>query len=38
MKQFRMLVVDDEPRIVRFLKLRLEASGYKVPTANNEWF
>ena len=35
MKQFRILVVDDEPRIVKFLKLRLRASGYEVLTANN---
>lgn len=30
-----MLVVDDEPRIVKFLKLKLKASGYEVLTANN---
>jgi two-component system KDP operon response regulator KdpE len=34
-KQFRVLVVDDEPRIVKFLALRLKASGYEVLTANN---
>jgi len=34
-KQFRVLVVDDEPRIVKFLKLKLQASGYEVLTANN---
>jgi DNA-binding response OmpR family regulator len=34
-KQFRVLVVDDEPRIVKFLKLRLEASGYEVLTAGS---
>jgi DNA-binding response OmpR family regulator len=34
-KQFRVLVVDDEPRIVKFLSLRLKASGYEVLTANN---
>jgi two-component system KDP operon response regulator KdpE len=35
LKQFRILVVDDEPRIVKFLKLKLEASGYEVLTADN---
>ncbi len=35
MKQFRVLVVDDEPRILKFLKLRLKASGYEVLTADN---
>ena len=35
MKQFRVLVVDDEPRILKFLKLRLKASGYEVLTASN---
>ena len=35
MKQFRVLVVDDEPRIVKFLKVRLEASGYEVLAAGN---
>ena len=35
MKQFHVLVVDDEPRIVKFLEVRLKASGYKVLTANN---
>jgi DNA-binding response OmpR family regulator len=34
-KQFRVLVVDDEPRIVKFLEVRLKASGYEVLTANN---
>jgi len=34
-KQFRVLVVDDEPRILKFLKLRLKASGYEVLTASN---
>jgi DNA-binding response OmpR family regulator len=34
-KQFRVLLVDDEPRIVKFLKLRLQASGYEVLTANS---
>jgi DNA-binding response OmpR family regulator len=35
MKQYRILVVDDEPRILNFLKLKLEASGYKVLTAES---
>ena len=35
MKQFRILVVDDEPRIVKFLRLRLRASGYEVLTASS---
>jgi CheY-like chemotaxis protein len=34
-EQFCLLVVDDETRIVKFLKLRLEASGYEVLTANS---
>lgn len=37
MKQFRILIADDEPRIVKFLRLRLKASGYEVLTANNGW-
>jgi DNA-binding response OmpR family regulator len=35
MKQFRVLIVDDEPRILKFLELRLKASGYRVLTASN---
>ncbi len=35
MKQFRVLIVDDEPRIIKFLNLKLKASGYEVLTANN---
>ena len=35
MRQFRILVVDDEPRIVKFLEVRLKASGYEVLTAHN---
>ncbi len=35
MKQFRILVVDDEPRILNFLKIKLETSGYKVIVATN---
>ena len=34
-KQFCVLVVDDEPRIVKFLKLKLETSGYDVLTAGS---
>jgi DNA-binding response OmpR family regulator len=34
-KQFCVLIVDDEPRVVKFLKLRLQASGYEVLTAAN---
>jgi two-component system KDP operon response regulator KdpE len=34
-KQFRVLIVDDEPRIIKFLDLKLKASGYDVLTANN---
>ena len=30
-----MLVVDDEPRIIKFLNLKLQASGYEVLTASN---
>jgi two-component system KDP operon response regulator KdpE len=33
MKQFRILVVDDEERIVHFLISKLKASGYEVLTA-----
>jgi DNA-binding response OmpR family regulator len=34
-KQYRILVVDDEPRILNFLTTKLHASGYEVITANN---
>jgi DNA-binding response OmpR family regulator len=34
-KQFRILAVDDDQRIIKFLKLRLKASGYEVLTASN---
>jgi DNA-binding response OmpR family regulator len=34
-KQFRVLVVDDEPRIIAFLKMKLKASGYMVLSAVN---
>jgi DNA-binding response OmpR family regulator len=35
MKRFRILVVDDEERIVRFLTTKLKASGYEVLTAGD---
>jgi DNA-binding response OmpR family regulator len=35
MKQFRILVVDDEKRIVNFLNSKLRASGYDVLTAGD---
>jgi two-component system KDP operon response regulator KdpE len=35
MKQFRVLIVDDEPRILKFLEVKLKASGYGVLTANS---
>jgi two-component system KDP operon response regulator KdpE len=35
MKRFRILVVDDEERIVNFLSTKLKASGYEVLTAAN---
>jgi two-component system KDP operon response regulator KdpE len=34
-KQFRVLVVDDEPRILNFLSSKLRVSGYEVLTASN---
>jgi DNA-binding response OmpR family regulator len=34
-KQFRVLVVDDESRIIKFLDVKLKASGYEVLTASN---
>jgi len=34
-KQFRILVVDDEQRILNFLSSKLRASGYEVLTASN---
>jgi len=34
-KQYRVLIVDDEVSIVKFLDLKLKASGYEVLTANN---
>ena len=35
MKEFRVLVVDDEERILNFLSYKLKASGFSVLTANN---
>ena len=35
MKRFRILIVDDEERIVNFLSSKLKASGYEVLTASN---
>ncbi len=35
MKQFRILVVDDEERILNFLRSKLKISGYEVLTASN---
>jgi two-component system KDP operon response regulator KdpE len=35
MKQLRVLVVDDEQRILNFLNTKLRASGYEVLTASN---
>ena len=35
MKQFRILLVDDEERILNFLKSKLKASGYEVITARD---
>jgi two-component system KDP operon response regulator KdpE len=34
-KQFRVLVVDDELRIIKFLDVKLKASGYEVLTAGS---
>ena len=34
-KQFRVLLVDDEKRILTFLKTKLKASGYEVLTSGN---
>ncbi|HEY3107355.1 MAG TPA: DNA-binding response regulator, partial [Chloroflexota bacterium] len=33
MKQATILVVDDEPRIVRLVRSNLEPAGYKILTA-----
>ena len=35
MRRFRILVVDDEERILNFLSTKLKASGYEVLTAGN---
>jgi DNA-binding response OmpR family regulator len=34
-KQFRVLIVDDEPHIIQFLQVKLKASGYEVLSASN---
>jgi len=34
-KRFRILVIDDEERILNFLRSKLKASGYEVLTASN---
>jgi DNA-binding response OmpR family regulator len=34
-KQFRILLVDDEERVLNFLQTKLKASGYEVLTASN---
>ncbi len=35
MKQFRVLIVDDEPRIIKFLEIKLKSTGYEVMMANS---
>lgn len=35
MKRFRILIVDDDERIINFLRAKLKASGYEVLTAGN---
>ena len=35
MEAKRILIVDDEPHLVKLVKLRLEANGYEVATALN---
>jgi DNA-binding response OmpR family regulator len=35
LKQFSVLIVDDEPRILNFLSSKLKVSGYEVLTAGN---
>ena len=35
MKRFRILIVDDDERIINFLRSKLKASGYEVLTAGN---
>ncbi len=34
-KQFRVLIVDDEPHILKFLSIKLKTSGYEVLSADN---
>lgn len=35
MKQYRILVIEDDERILNFLRSKLKATGYDVSTANN---
>jgi two-component system, OmpR family, KDP operon response regulator KdpE len=35
MKQFHVLIVDDEPSIIKFLEIKLKTSGYNVTVAHN---
>ena len=35
MRKKRIMIVDDEPDFVEMIRLRLEANGYEVITANN---
>jgi DNA-binding response OmpR family regulator len=35
MKQFQVLIIDDEPQITKFLEIKLRNSGYAVTVANN---
>lgn len=35
MKQLQLLIIDDEPRIVKFLQVKLKTLGYEVLTASN---
>jgi len=35
MKQCRVLIVEDDERILNFLRSKLKASGYEVSTAND---
>ena len=35
MKQFQVLVIDDEPRIIKFMQVKLKTLGYEVLTARN---
>lgn len=35
MKQHKIMIVDDEPHVIRILRLALEKAGYLVATAND---